>query len=468
MTIFDRIFGNRAETRRRQEEAEAIKARMLRKFPRLGVTLSQLKIEANERVKTAATDGHKVYYAPSFMDQLPEDQKVFILAHEAMHVAFNHILRSKGKNQKLWNIATDSVINQILKSEDLPMVEGGVDMPEAFNHSAEEMYEKLLKEKEEQKQNEQDNQKQKSDDGQTGDAGDSDNRNDDDDGNEQAGHDNHDIWKEAVKQAEKQQSKESGQPQDSENSQQSDDAYERNFADDNRKEREARVQEIRDALQKQKAKVMASMSQESERSLGAVGEAEAVLDWKKVLKKSIEIEQDRWSYRRSGADNDYMARVEELEDEDRSETEVMLDVSGSVNETLLKEFLRQLKPIIKTSKLKVGCFDEYFYGLSEIKTNRDIDNFKITAKSQWTENWDLAVKSFSKKKEVNKIVFTDGYPAPGTMPSEETRNINVIWLVYGNKNFKPVCGKVIHLDPNQIRQQFLSREAVSKNFGAER
>ena len=28
-----------------------------------------------------------------------------------MHVAFNHILRSKGRNQRLWNIATDSVIN---------------------------------------------------------------------------------------------------------------------------------------------------------------------------------------------------------------------------------------------------------------------------------------------------------------------------------------------------------------------
>ena len=25
--------------------------------------------------------------------------------------------------------------------------------------------------------------------------------------------------------------------------------------------------------------------------------------------------------------------------------------------------------------MKVGCFDEYFYGLKEIKTNDDIDNF---------------------------------------------------------------------------------------------
>ena len=76
------------------------------------------------------------------------EQKQFVFAHEIMHVAFNHILRSKGRNQRLWNIATDSVINQILKNEKLSMTEGGVDITEAVNHSAEEMYEKLLKKKE--------------------------------------------------------------------------------------------------------------------------------------------------------------------------------------------------------------------------------------------------------------------------------------------------------------------------------
>lgn len=189
------------------------------------------------------------------------------------------------------------------------------------------------------------------------------------------------------------------------------------------------------------------------------------MDWKKLLKKSIEEEEDRWSYRRSGAENDYMARVEELEDEDRAETEVMLDVSGSVDVALLKEFLRQLKPLLKNSKLKVGCFDEHFYGLKEIKTNKDIDNFQVTAKSQWTENWDLAVRSFTKKKEVNKIVFTDGYPAPGTMPKDDLRHVNVIWLVYGNKSFNPVCGKVIQVDKKQIQQKYLSLSEVRGSSG---
>lgn len=133
-------------------DIDYIRERVLRKFPLLGVTMSALNTVADDNIGTAATDGHTVYYSPKFFAPLSDDEKTFIYAHEVMHVAFNHILRSKGKKQLLWNTATDAVINQILKNEELPMVDGGVDMAEAVNKSAEEMYEKLLKEQEEKKQ----------------------------------------------------------------------------------------------------------------------------------------------------------------------------------------------------------------------------------------------------------------------------------------------------------------------------
>lgn len=64
------------------------------------------------------------------------------------------------RDYKLWNIATDSVINQILKNENLPITEDGVDIPMAIHHSAEEMYEKLLAEKQRKQQQGQDQQQQ--------------------------------------------------------------------------------------------------------------------------------------------------------------------------------------------------------------------------------------------------------------------------------------------------------------------
>ena len=144
----------------KQEEIQYIKEQVLAKFPLLGVTMRPLSVVADDRIGTAATDGHRIIYSPKFFSTLSDEQKQFVFAHEVMHVAFNHILRSKGRNQRLWNIATDSVINQILKNEKLPLTEGGVDIAEAVNHSAEEMYEKLLKKKEQRDQEKGQNQEQ--------------------------------------------------------------------------------------------------------------------------------------------------------------------------------------------------------------------------------------------------------------------------------------------------------------------
>lgn len=503
------------------DEIDYIKGQVLQKFPLLGVTMSALNTVADSNIGTAATDGHNIYYSPKFFSSLSDDEKTFIYAHEVMHVAFNHILRSKDKDQRLWNKATDAVVNQILKSEGLPIFGNGIDMPEAVNKSAEEIYDKLLKEKEKEKQEQQQGpqqeeqnsgnssrqqgnmpqqqdqqQKEGGKDGREGEnKQDRDNQQDGEE--EQAGYDSHKIWKQAVEKAEKEKQRQeaeqngsssqgSGQSlksilekfkdlfqkqkrpeetaqmnnetfqrfgsrdgEDSPRSEGQESIYEKRFAEDNRQERKKRAEEIRNKLKQQKDEYFKARSKEV--SYGNVGNSKAVVDWKNLLKKTIEKEEDRWSYRRSGADNDYMARVEELEEENKSETEVMLDVSGSIDENMLKEFLRQLKPILKDSTLKVGCFDHRVFDFKEIKNNKDIDNFHVPGGGG--TNIDRAVRAFSKKKEVNKIVFTDGYS--WDMPKDDLKNMNVIWLIYDNKNFKPVCGKVIYISRSQIRYNYM-------------
>ena len=100
-------------------DIDSVKNAVLSKFPLLGVPMSNLKFKEEKRVPTACTDGQTVYYSPDFMNSLSYDEKTFVVAHEVMHVAFDHIKRSKGKNPELWNIATDAVINQILKEQKL-------------------------------------------------------------------------------------------------------------------------------------------------------------------------------------------------------------------------------------------------------------------------------------------------------------------------------------------------------------
>ena len=470
------------DAKAQEEDIRYIRGKVLRKFPLLGVTMASLETYPRDNIKTACTDGKSIYYSPKFFAKLSDEEKVFVYAHEVMHVAFNHIMRSKGRHHKLWNIATDSVINQILKEENLPIVKGGVNIEEAINKSAEEMYEKLLKEREEKRkqkeeeensdaENSGDENDATSDDEEDGDEFDEDIYDDLDDENEDIGHADHQIWKQAIEEMERQLAEQTGNAgggsgeegiSDGERSKGEEGDFEKGFVSNNTEERAQQIQRARQMIERSKADSTPS----SGHSFGDVGEVkrgEEVVDWKKLLKNSIEKEEMRWSYRRSSAENNYMARVEELESDGQAETEVMLDVSGSVNEKMVKEFLRQLKPILKQSKLKVGCFDEFVYDFKEIKTKDDIDNFQIMATSQWTENWDAAVRAFSRKKEVNKIIFTDGYPCPGTMPKEDLKSKNVIWIVYGNKDFHPCCGKVIYVDKKQFTHSSRSAYTTSSS-----
>ena len=421
-----------------------VKRDMLAKYPRFGseIAVSNIEFKENLPYHTAATDGKNVYVDPNYFESLSENERIFIIAHEIMHIKFMHMFRLKDKDGKkrdpdLWNIATDAIINANLERDGFTIKEGYVNMPEALNYSAEEFYQKLLEEKEK-KQNEQengqDNNKEKSD------KDENQNSNED-----KLQGDDHSLWEEAFKQ--QQASKGKGQNQS--NTQKNFD--EREEFEDNRKEKREKFKSRRE-----KTQIDIRSAKEETIKLGNIGESKETIDWKLLLRREVEKTETIWSQRRSIEENNYAYRIEENDIEDEAETEIMIDISGSVDLDLVKAFLRQIKPILKQSKLKVGCFNEKFWGLVDIKSARDIDNFTIPREarghSAWTEDWDLAVRSFTRKREINKIVFTDGYPCPGTMPKKDLKRENVIWLVYGNKNFKPCCGKVINITEKQLEQ----------------
>lgn len=103
--------------------------------------------------------------------------------------------------------------------------------------------------------------------------------------------------------------------------------------------------------------------------------AKPIIDWKLLLRREIDKSETIWSHRRSVEENNYAYRLEEYDVEDEALTEVMIDVSGSVSIEMVKAFLKQLKSIIKESKLKVGCFNEQLWGMKEIKSEEEIVDF---------------------------------------------------------------------------------------------
>ena len=412
-------FDNSGQQSRLRDEIEYICNRIMCKFPLLSPTLDGLCITPKNDVKTIEINGNAICYNPDWFMPLTDMEKIFSLTHEMLHLKFNHISRCLGRESKLWDIATDAVINQILKAENLAIPAGGQDMPYARIHSAEEVYEMLLQRRKRRKSNNQDDASN-------------------------AYPQNHNKWEQTAIQNQISQS--------ADNANQSD--LEKSFCNENRLKRDALAELAHNQIDAAASQIAGNMVGNMDKRQGRTGQSAAAVDWRKLLMREMaDNEADKWSYRRSDADNDFMARVEELEDENRPETEVILDVSDSVSASLLREFLRQLKPLLENSKLRVGFFNTEFYPFIEINNNTDIDNLHISGGGG--TDMDVAVRNFSKQARVNKIVFTDGY---GQTTDNSLKNVkNLTWLVYKSPAFKPLCGRVIYVDIKTIMNNSKTR-----------
>lgn len=186
-----------------------------------------------------------------------------------------------------------------------------------------------------------------------------------------------------------------------------------------------------------------------DRSVKDIGLEKEVVDWKQLLRREIDKTETLWTQRRSIAENNYAYRLEENDIDDEALTEVMLDTSGSVSTTLLRNFVRQLKPLLKKTKLKVGCFDMNFYGFTEIKNEKDIDKFRVVGGGG--TNFEGAIQNFTFKREVNKIVFTDGYDE---MTMTDKKYADIIWIVFDCKDFKPAVGRVIQVSHQDLKKLY--------------
>ena len=491
-------------------DIDSIKRKLLIKYPTFGSVIANIEFQASKDIETAGTDGKVLLYNPKFLGGLSEKQQIFIFAHEICHVAFEHIFRSEGKDKRLWNIATDSVINALLKQDGLPIVEGGVDIPEAINYDAEEMYKKLLEEKKKQEQqnsqgnqrqqNSQNSQEQQDSQGNQGqqnsqdsqehqDSQDSQRQQNSQDSQEEQnaqdsqggqnsqsrqeetdiGHDTHSLWDKAIEERKQQEQVEKkGQEQRQTKKK------EKKERTDGEEQGEKKKREVKEKSKfaeqgeretfKQNKIERRKQLQELSRELANKSSHEAgdgiQREGKKLSDIGIATPLIDWrkllrqairydeEYTRKNARmrNGYFRH--RIEQLPMPEAEILLDTSGSVSEVLLKNFLRECKNILDNSKVKVGCFNTEFHGFTELKKPEDIDNMSFPIGGG--TDFNVAVGAFSRKAP-NKIIFTDG---EADMPRETVRN--VIWVVFGDEKINPKGGKVINITGEQLRKLYQS------------
>lgn len=399
------------------KDIQKLKRKLLVKYPAFAGIITSSEFLLDDSVvscgkPTACTDGDNVYFNPKLTEMFGEDELLFFIAHEVSHIAFDHIGRCKGKDMKLWNIATDAVINYGLKRDGIKVPEMMVNMPEAKDYDAEGLYELLV-------------QRKKNKENPTPGVGDD---------NISFSGGSHDNWDKEVK-------KKSGKGQNDkkELSKRFSKLGEKRTFDENRKLKKEQLENLRDSL------ISESLAGKTEGNkkctFGDVGVSKPLINWRRALRDSITYELD-WSSK--NATIEYGVVTSHLEKMPYSETEILLDTSGSVSEELLKNFLRECKNIIKSSRVKVGCFDTKFYGFNDIRSLKDIDTLEYQGRGG--TDFEVAAHAFSRRVE-NKIIFTDGY---ATMPKEK---MNIIWVVYGDNKIKPNGGKVIYVDENELNRR---------------
>lgn len=110
------------------------------------------KVIDNKKTQTACTDGIKVFFNEGFLDKIPLNELVTLLAHEVRHVKFLHFSRLKNREPKIANIAMDHAINILLKKEGFFPIKNWYCDFKFINKTWEEIYAILNKNKKEEEE----------------------------------------------------------------------------------------------------------------------------------------------------------------------------------------------------------------------------------------------------------------------------------------------------------------------------
>jgi predicted metal-dependent peptidase len=118
-------------------------ARTVLDHPFFASLLLGMRLREDGETKTTSTDGREIVYNPEFVESLPVDRLVSVLAHLVMHVAHLHPLRRGARDSGKFNEAGDYAINGILKEAGFKLPPGALHNSEYDHLAAEQIYDRM-------------------------------------------------------------------------------------------------------------------------------------------------------------------------------------------------------------------------------------------------------------------------------------------------------------------------------------
>ena len=116
-----------------------------------------LKPHERKNMPTAGVNiNADLYYNPSFVDKLSEEELQFLLCHECSHLAYGHLWRAEKRDKYLFNWASDLTINTLLKANGFTLIKDclspndkdewiyqGITIKDVSKKSSEELYDEI-------------------------------------------------------------------------------------------------------------------------------------------------------------------------------------------------------------------------------------------------------------------------------------------------------------------------------------
>lgn len=359
--------------------------------------LFSLKFKWSLDIQTADVNGVDLRINPKFFETLQPPERVFLLAHEAWHVAFEHITRFEEMGEKAdfktYNEAADHVINLMLREKGYAVPQNACCNPKYTNWSTEQVYHDLMKNK------------------------------------SQNPNFIPDFTPSSNNQGNNQKTKSGMTPDQMKN----------------------KIDEM--LVKANTASQMEAGQDGAEDVPDCIAErieelVNPKVDWRTLLRNFMfEIRRDDYSYRRPN--RKYMPHVilPSLYSEGMGALQVAIDVSGSVSNEQFNAFKTEINEIKDTLNPSSTEIVQWHHKISSIDV---LDEYQDMSSVEFKETGGTNVYPVLERAIENPpqvmVIFTDGYFTPFDKP--EQINFPVIWVIYDNNNFSCEFGQVVEYEPD--------------------
>ena len=392
---------------------------LLLRHPFFGNMATRLRIlAADDWLGTAAVDGRNLYFNTQFFNAMDNKEIEFVVAHEILHMVFDHLGRREERNPMLYNIAADYIVNNTLMDERIGAKPKIVDCYQDFKYrgwTSEEVYDELF---EEAKKNGEEAIKQLGEmlDEHLDAEGDSDSEN--------GGEETKDSNGNSVSKSQPKYSKEE-------------------------------LERIKDEIKEG----MLSAAQAAGAGNVPAGVARMIkeltepkMNWRELLRQQIQstIRNDYTFARPSRKGWHTGAVLPGMNFDETIDICIALDMSGSIGNAQAQDFLGEVKGIMdeyKDYKIKIWCFDTAVYNEDDFSADdgRELTDYEIHGGggTDFMANWTYMKENDIQPKKF--LMFTDGYAWDSWGEEDYCDTVFVIHS-HHDKNLQAPFGQTAHYE----------------------